>query len=53
MGAEVATIELEDDELDASELDIAEETDELDEILELDELVKLEEFELGATDDEL
>ncbi len=48
IGAEVAAIELEDDdELDASELDIAEETEELDEMLELDEL------ELGAIDDEL
>jgi hypothetical protein len=59
IGASVATTELEDDELGASELDIAEEIDELDEILELDEtfeldeLDELDELELGAIDDEL
>jgi hypothetical protein len=56
IGAAVATIELEEDELGASELDSAEEIDELDERLELDEtfeLDELDELELGATDDEL
>jgi hypothetical protein len=48
IGAAVAAIELEEDELGVSELDVAEDTEELDETFELDEL-----DELGAIDDEL
>jgi hypothetical protein len=54
IGASVATTELDDDEL--SELDTADEMEELDERLELDKTLEdeeLDEFELGATDDEL